>query len=259
MGKENVFPNKGGHLTSMTSSPVDIQISPQSLPSIPSWFSEVTLVAHALTRYGVLDAIGQRVRFARRRFGRYDVIDFVAVLIGYTLSGEPTLEAFYARLLPFASAFMALFGRDRLPHRSTLSRFLAAMDQPVVRRFGLCFSRIWWREQPLPRPPELPSPHRRLEPVCAPGYLGRKRGEVVRISRNWLRCTRVPVHSTTTAATWKIFSRPFPKLLFLTFLSPMKPSLPAMLMGYGAGQRAGGRDRPRPETRLPTSPAPSFP
>jgi hypothetical protein len=29
-------------------------------------------VAHALTRYGVLDAIGQRVRFARRRFGHYD-------------------------------------------------------------------------------------------------------------------------------------------------------------------------------------------
>ena len=40
--------------------------------------------------------------------------------------------SFYERLSPFASAFMALFGRNRLPHRSTLSRFLAALDQNVV-------------------------------------------------------------------------------------------------------------------------------
>jgi hypothetical protein len=32
-------------------------------------------------------------------------------------------------LQPFANAFMALFGRNRLPARSTLSRFLAALDQ----------------------------------------------------------------------------------------------------------------------------------
>jgi hypothetical protein len=42
------------------------------------------------------------------------------------------LQAFYERLLPFASAFMALFGRKNLPHRSTLSRYLAAMDRPTV-------------------------------------------------------------------------------------------------------------------------------
>jgi hypothetical protein len=53
----------------------------------------------------------------------YDLIDFAVVLIGYALSGEPTLLAFYERLLPFAEPFMALFGRDQLPHRSTLSRF----------------------------------------------------------------------------------------------------------------------------------------
>ena len=70
--------------------------------------------------------------FARRRFGHYEVIDFVAVLLGYAISGEGTLEAFYTRLSPFASPFMALFGRDQLPARSTLSRFLAALDQAPV-------------------------------------------------------------------------------------------------------------------------------
>ena len=54
------------------------------------------------------------------------LIDFLAVLFGYAISGERTLEAFYERLQPFAEPFMALFERDRLPSRSALSRFLAA-------------------------------------------------------------------------------------------------------------------------------------
>jgi hypothetical protein len=60
----------------------------------------------------------------------------MVVLIGYAFSGEATLEMFYERLLPFASPFMALFGRKLLPHRSTLSRFLAAIDQAAVE--ALC-------------------------------------------------------------------------------------------------------------------------
>src|SRR5438128_3124114 len=105
-------------MTSITYSPVTIQTTSQSVPATPSWLGEVTIIAHSLRRLGVLDAIGEQVRFARRRFGHYEVIDFVAVLIGYAISGERTLEAFYERLQPFASTFMALFGRDRLPHRS---------------------------------------------------------------------------------------------------------------------------------------------
>jgi hypothetical protein len=102
---------------------VRMQISEASLPSLPPWFAEVAAFAHVLTHKEILKAMQEQVRFARARFGLYDLIDFVAVLIGYVLSGEPTLLAFYERLAPFASAFMALFGRDRLPHRSTLSRF----------------------------------------------------------------------------------------------------------------------------------------
>src|SRR5260370_35462387 len=79
------------------------------------------------------------VRFARARFGHYDLIDFVVVLIGYVVSGEPTLLAFYERLLPFAEPFMALFGRNQLPHRATLSRFLAALDQASVEALQTLF------------------------------------------------------------------------------------------------------------------------
>ena len=119
-------------MTSIAYSPVSIQAATHSVPSVPCWFGEVTLIASHLQRQRVLAAIEEQVRFARRRFGRYEVIDFVSVLFGYAISGERTLEAFYQRIEPWASAFMALFGRDRRPSRSTLSRFLAALDQGAV-------------------------------------------------------------------------------------------------------------------------------
>src|SRR5713226_4276003 len=119
-------------MTTIAYSPVNIQTSAQSVPSIPSWFGEVTLMAHHLSRQRVLERITEQVRLTRRRFGRYEVIDFLVVLFGYAISGERTLEAFYERLHPFAAAFMALFGRDRLPARSTLSRFLAALSSEPV-------------------------------------------------------------------------------------------------------------------------------
>jgi hypothetical protein len=99
------------------------------------------MVAHYLRRLGLLERMAEQVRFARRRFGHYEVIDFVAVFMGYALSGEATVETFYDRLLPFAPPFMALFGRNRLPHCSTLSRFLAAIDQSTVEALRTLFPR----------------------------------------------------------------------------------------------------------------------
>ncbi len=106
---------------------------------------------------------------------------------------------------------MALFDRHRLPHRSTLSRFLAALDQPTVEALRMLFQKNllarspfpspgglfdrtggqWLvidvdgtrqaaRQRALPQTEDLPAPHRRFDQVCAPGYQGRKRGEVVR-------------------------------------------------------------------------------
>src|SRR6266849_4790669 len=191
---------------------VSIQTEASPIPSVPAWFGEVALVAHALARQGILSKISEEVRFARKRFGTFEVIDFVVVLMGYAISGEPTLAAYYERLQPFATPFMALFGRKQLPHRSTLSRFLAALDQASVEALRSVFLQdalarlgpeadvggLWdrqgnrWivfdldgtrqaaRQRALPQGPDLPPPQRRLSAVCAPGYTGRKRGEVVR-------------------------------------------------------------------------------
>ena len=154
---------------------------------------------------------------------RYEVIDFVAVLLGYAISGERTLETFYEHVQPFATAFMALFGRDRLPHHSTLSRYLSALDQGTVEALRTLFlsdllarplgkeqqlSGLWdracqqWvvfdidgtreaaRQRALPRTADRPAPQRRLTDLCAPGYTGRQRGEVVRT-----RTTALQVHT----------------------------------------------------------------
>jgi hypothetical protein len=196
----------------MTDPVVHIQVDPTNSPSTPSWFGEVAVVAHALQRHGILKAIQERVRFVRARMGKYELIDFVAMLIGYAVSGERTLQAFCERVHPFADAFMALFGRADFPDPATLSRYLAALDQPCVEAlrtlfledllsrspFGTPPGGLWdrlgghWllidvdgtkqaaRQRALPATPELPPAHRRFDQVCAPGYLGRKRGEVAR-------------------------------------------------------------------------------
>ena len=57
----------------------------------------------------------------------------------YASSGERTMEAFYERLQPFAVPFMALFERDQLPARSTLSRFLAALSEEPVEALRTLF------------------------------------------------------------------------------------------------------------------------
>src|SRR5213080_684403 len=116
-------------------------------------FEEVAALAQVLTHVGLLKAIQEHVQFARARFGEYDTIDFVVVLLGYALSGEATLQSFYERLAPFADVFMALFGRHHLPSRSALSRFLAALDQGAVEAL-----RTQFEEDLLHRTPPFPSP-----------------------------------------------------------------------------------------------------
>jgi hypothetical protein len=67
----------------MTSSSVTIQLSPESAPALPCWFAEVVTFAQVLSHTGIKSALIERVRFARARFGQYDLIDFLVVLIGY--------------------------------------------------------------------------------------------------------------------------------------------------------------------------------
>src|SRR5438477_9900868 len=206
-------------MTSIADHAVKIQTTSESNPSPPFWFGEVVLMSSSLGKHSVLSKISEQVRFAPKRFGCYETIDFLAVLFGYAISGERTLEEFYQRIQPFAVPFMALFDRDQLPARSTLSRFLAALTEAPVEALRTLFlddllsrplstnpndandkqtgglvdraGKTWVvfdvdgtreaaRQRALPQSEDLPPAFRRLDEVCAPGYRGRKRGQVVR-------------------------------------------------------------------------------
>ncbi len=105
-------------MSSIADGSVIIQSSSESVPCPPPWFGEIVLLVAHLKTQGVLTQIGECVQFTRRRFGRYEVIDFLAVFFGYAVSFERTLEAFYEALLPWAEPFMALFDRRQLPSRA---------------------------------------------------------------------------------------------------------------------------------------------
>ena len=126
-------------MTSIADGSVRIHTAAESVPSTPSWFGEVVLLTTYLRKHQVLAKISERVRFRRRRFGHYEVLDFLAVLFGYAMSGERTLEAFYERLQPCAVPFIAVFERDQLPSRSALSRFLAALPEAPVEALRTLF------------------------------------------------------------------------------------------------------------------------
>lgn len=201
---------------------IEVHTSPVERPSVPAWFAEVAMIIQHLATNGLLDAFAHQIRLVRGRFGRYEPIDFLALLLGYAISGERTLADFFERLESFEAAFMALFGRGCLPHRSSLSRFLSDVDSPCLEAFRSLFEQhsfaSGWtsetiggifdrqgrryivfdvdatrqaaRQRALPCAPELPSPRRRLDAVCTPGYTGRKRGEVVRT-----RTTALQMHT----------------------------------------------------------------
>ncbi len=207
----------------MISNPgIEVQTTSENRFSVPAWFAEVVIIAGYLEKMGLVEAFAQQVRLVRGHFGAYEPIDFLALLISYAISGERTLSDFFERVAPFGTAFMALFERKSLPHRSSLSRFLADVDRPCVEAFRTLFeqnsfaegwtpetiggifdrqgrhsivfdvdaTRQAARQRSLPCDPALPAAKRRLDAVCAPGYTGRKRGEVVRT-----RTTALQMHT----------------------------------------------------------------
>ena len=188
---------------------IEVQTSAVHRPSVPAWFAEVVIMSQHLRAKGLLEAFAQQVRLVRGRFGSYDPFDYLVLLIGYAVSGERTLSDFFERLAPFDAAFMALFGRAELPHRSSFSRFLASVDRPCLEAFRTLFEQssfaegwtndsiggIWdrqrhrylvfdvdatrqaARQRALPRVPTLPPPQRRRGcRLCARRHRAKTRG-----------------------------------------------------------------------------------
>src|SRR5438105_14724898 len=138
----------------MISNPcIEVQTTTENRFSVPAWFAEVVIIARYLEKKGLLEAFAQQVRLVRGRFGTYEPIDFLALLIGYAISGEQTRASFFERVAPFETAFMALFGRRCLPHRSSLSRAPLRCRSSLFRSVPHALPAAYLRAMPGPRKP----------------------------------------------------------------------------------------------------------
>src|SRR2546423_13341951 len=109
------------------------------------------------------------------------ITDPSAILVICTSLRESVLffllkEAHFMLARYFLAARCAIRGLDKERHTGTLVD--RAGNERVV--FDIDGTRQAARQRALPKIEELPAPQRRLNQVCAPGYTGRKRGEVVR-------------------------------------------------------------------------------
>jgi len=89
-----------------------------------------------------MSAFPHQIRLVRGHFSHYEPSDFLVLLIGSAISAERTLADFFERLAPFGAAFMALFGRADLPHRSSLSRCRASVDRPCLEALRTLFEQF---------------------------------------------------------------------------------------------------------------------
>lgn len=197
----------------MPSSPVPV--TPPSVRVagvLPASLSEGVLWLERLRRSGELDAIGDRLRVARRP-GYAGIDAFVFLLLFFT--ARPTLgglRGFAEDHAEWAGVLGAVGGRQRLMSASALSRLLDAVRAEELRSVGRWLLReatgamevlrspavqardargeAWhvfdydptreaFRHRDLARGGERPRADRRTEGLAAPGHRGRKRGEVI--------------------------------------------------------------------------------
>lgn len=205
-----------------------LEVSTNAEPNLvtPAWFAEALLVGQYWQDSGLLSCLQQQVRVHRGRMGKYEVCDFVLLLLAYAVSGLDSLQLFFEQLARISSVLMAVWGRQQCPVASTLSRFLADIDSEAVEVLRQLFEadllehglsletgvgiidrmehrRIVFdidgttqvvRHRVLPTQATHPKLKRRSEAACAPGYRGSKRGDVVRTrtaieqahTREWL-------------------------------------------------------------------------
>ena len=177
---------------------------------IPDMFTEAAVLLEAVRQRGVIATIGKVLHI--RRQGGYSALDvWLLLLILFTTGATVGVKPLWEKLRPCARQLAALAGRSGLASPASVSRALEAVETALVRpvAFQLLVvltdigkvmrhpaaqtydaqGRAWhvfdldWtvtalRQRALPAHEDLPEPRRRAEHTGAPGYLGRKRGDL---------------------------------------------------------------------------------
>ena len=73
---------------------VAVEAGTESLQRIPVWFGEAVLYGKYWLDSGLVGYLEEEVRVVRGRMGRYEVMDFVLLLVSYAISGERTIADF---------------------------------------------------------------------------------------------------------------------------------------------------------------------
>ncbi len=177
---------------------------------LPEWASQGAVVLEDLRARGQLAELGERLRVYRE--GGYTGLDvFVFFALYFAAGTVEGVRSFDRRARRFRADLAAVAGRDRLPSPSSISRFLAAvqpeavtacaswllLDAPDARTvlrhpsvqtrdalgqgwhvFDMDPTVTSLRRRALPSCADTPEGLRRSEHTAAPGYPGRKRGQV---------------------------------------------------------------------------------
>lgn len=108
------------------SSPIaglDLTTTTEPNPSIPHWLTEALLLSQYWKESGLLKRLQHQVQVKRGRAGRYEVTDFVLLLLAYAVSEELTLADFFKALKPVEAVLMSAWERQKCPVASTPSSF----------------------------------------------------------------------------------------------------------------------------------------
>ena len=177
---------------------------------IPDAFVEAASLLIELQRRDIVKTLGERLRI--RRQGGFPALDVVLLLLVYFASGARRgLRLEWEHIGPHKASIAALVGRKSLPSPPAISRALAAVEPDLIREgtgwllgeacgidtlmmhpasatwdacggpwhlFDLDPTVTSLRHRALPEADDLPAPQRRSEDTGAPGYSGRKRGDI---------------------------------------------------------------------------------
>jgi hypothetical protein len=194
----------------MTRPTLDVTFGPEDAARVPDCLLEGVAVLASLLGQEVLEDVGEKVQI--RRQGGFCGLDVWLFLWLYFSSGLTCgLRKFWKVLGPVSRLVGPVMGRKKLPSPASVSRALdsvehellrpraswllagvAGIDEllghPVVQSydangegwhvFDVDPTVTTLRHRALPSGEDLPAPRRRSEHTGAPGYSGRKRGDI---------------------------------------------------------------------------------
>lgn len=189
---------------------VSVTISAPDPDLLPQQFSEGLALLLDLLRNDRVEAVASRLRIHRQ--GGYVGVDVFLLFLSYFASGSRKgIRTFWPLLGAVSHQLGALAGRMRLPSPASVSRALAAVQEgtlralfpwlltevvdaePLLRHRAVqsqdAMGAFWHvfdfdptvttlRHRALPSDEDMPTARRRSAQMAAPGYPGRKRGDV---------------------------------------------------------------------------------